>query len=407
MVEDFPESAHQLDEFTEVSVLSSSSSQFLVPQTVQYKVPSTKLNSPGSMTLDSLLEEETKAIEELEGTVTSQESAMSTFDALFSDIQGDFDVFDSSEMWMEDVDEKSTDTAKIFGEDMAILYKDSTDFFQENTQQSVEELQNMMDSFQEMSDKLNDDVWSNWDDKFKNMAQSGAKSAKSTADNNQERVDEIIKEVNKKTEQVFNAAKDTFWNRWRRSSSVQLQTDDTSKQLCQDYQNKGEFEFCEKYKDEEACEAICGSESSLFCSEAYEETQKLQQKIEKLKDLTAKHDKVALEAVREHGWAKIFLLTCRLKYEHKDAKGILIDSITTDPLDYNAQEPWLFNNVKVVFSLNQKKVDKDDEKYVIKDARVVVSKPSNLLNVYDPNSVQPFASAVVDELNRKYQEVHF
>ena len=60
----------------------------------------------------------------------------------------------------------------------------------------------------------------------------------------------------------------------------------------------GEFEFCEKYKDEEACEAICGSESSLFCSEAYEETQKLQQKIEKLKDLTAKHDKVALEAVR-------------------------------------------------------------------------------------------------------------
>ena len=49
---------------------------------------------------------------------------------------GDFDVFDSSEMWMEDVDEKSTDTAKIFGEDMAILYKDSTDFFQENTQQS-------------------------------------------------------------------------------------------------------------------------------------------------------------------------------------------------------------------------------------------------------------------------------
>ena len=110
---------------------------------------------------------------------------------------------------------------------------------------------------------------------------------------------------------------------------------------------------------------------------------------------------------REHGWAKIFLLTCRLKYEHKDAKGILIDSITTDPLDYNAQEPWLFNNVKVVFSLNQKKVDKDDEKYEIKDARVVVSKPSNLLNVYDPNSVQPFASAVVDELNRKYQEVHF
>ena len=30
----------------------------------------------------------------------------------------------------------------------------------------VEELKNMMDSFQEMSDKLNDDVWSNWDEKF-------------------------------------------------------------------------------------------------------------------------------------------------------------------------------------------------------------------------------------------------
>ena len=106
---------------------------------------------------------------------------------------------------------------------------------------------------------------------------------------------------------------------------------------------------------------------------------------------------------RQHCWVKIFTSTMKLKLHERDDRKILIDSIEIDPSRYDKTKPWLFNDVQVNLSLKQ---SGGDPKYYIEHQKLRIFEPVNLLNTFSVNAIQPFANALINQLNAKYIEIH-
>ena len=106
---------------------------------------------------------------------------------------------------------------------------------------------------------------------------------------------------------------------------------------------------------------------------------------------------------RQHCWVQIFVSTMHLNIHERDDRKILIDSIEIDPSRYDKKKPWLFNDVEVQFSLKQ---NGGDPKYYIKNQKLKILEPVNLLNTFSVNAIQPFVNAIIDKLNAMYSELH-
>jgi len=119
--------------------------------------------------------------------------------------------------------------------------------------------------------------------------------------------------------------------------------------------------------------------------------------------LVHKHAQVATEAVSNHGWTKVMLATMKFENANRDELKIPIDYIRIDPRNYSNAKPWLFNNVMVKYSLRQV-IKRGQENWRIKDAIAKLLEPSNLLNTFDADASKPFAAAIIQEMNRKYQQ---